>query len=167
VRGLELEWDFLQVEQFCTGDGSAFVRAAQRRRMAGGEVWLSSGTFFGRVNFLDTLLFRRAGGPTPIPAFANATTAEAMVDERGGGLSTMTSRARRVSRFTAYARTVTNPRETRRRRRLPGAREPEFQLILGEIEMLSRRDFVKGGVALVSIGTTAQSLLKGRLGVRG
>lgn len=27
--------------------------------------------------------------------------------------------------------------------------------------MLSRRDFVKGGVALVSIGTTAQSLLKG------
>ncbi|MBE0609062.1 MAG: hypothetical protein IH609_06770, partial [Dehalococcoidia bacterium] len=27
--------------------------------------------------------------------------------------------------------------------------------------MLSRRDFVRGGVALVSIGTTAQSLLKG------
>jgi len=27
--------------------------------------------------------------------------------------------------------------------------------------MLSRRDFIKGGVALVSIGTTAQSLLKG------
>jgi uncharacterized protein (DUF1501 family) len=27
--------------------------------------------------------------------------------------------------------------------------------------MLSRRDFVKGGVSLVSIGTTAQSLLKG------
>ncbi|HNM78885.1 MAG TPA: hypothetical protein PKI89_10985, partial [Tepidiformaceae bacterium] len=27
--------------------------------------------------------------------------------------------------------------------------------------MISRRDFVKGGVALVSIGTTAQSLLKG------
>ena len=29
--------------------------------------------------------------------------------------------------------------------------------------MLSRRDFVKGGVALVSIGTTAQSLLKGTI----
>jgi uncharacterized protein (DUF1501 family) len=29
--------------------------------------------------------------------------------------------------------------------------------------MLSRREFVKGGVALVSIGTTAQSLLKGTL----
>ena len=27
--------------------------------------------------------------------------------------------------------------------------------------MLTRRDFVKGGVALVSIGTTAQSVLKG------
>lgn len=29
--------------------------------------------------------------------------------------------------------------------------------------MISRRDFVKGGVALVSIGTTAQSLLKGTI----
>jgi uncharacterized protein (DUF1501 family) len=29
--------------------------------------------------------------------------------------------------------------------------------------MISRRDFVKGGVALVSIGTTAQSLLKGSI----
>ena len=29
--------------------------------------------------------------------------------------------------------------------------------------MLSRRDFVKGGVALVSIGTSAQSLLKGSI----
>lgn len=129
VRGLELEWDFLQIEQSAQAMDQRLFEPPNVAGWPGGEVWLSSGTFFGRVNFLDTLFFRRAGGPMPIPAFANAVTAEATVDEALRRLvdDDVSSQARES--LYAYARTVGNPRERAAAVAYLVLASPEFQLI--------------------------------------
>jgi uncharacterized protein (DUF1800 family) len=57
VRGLEVETDWLTVEQSAAGMDQRLYEPPSVAGWPGGEVWLSSGTFFGRVNFLDATLF--------------------------------------------------------------------------------------------------------------
>lgn len=88
IRGLELD-----LAQIPAGGAGANARQADSFKgmdqvlfeppsvagWPGGETWLSSSTFFARMNYLDSFLFR-AGRPTKIPVLAAAATPEAMVD---------------------------------------------------------------------------------------
>lgn len=47
----------------------------------GGSMWLSSSTFFARVNFLDQFLMGQRGRAQSIPALEGAATVEALVDK--------------------------------------------------------------------------------------
>ncbi len=89
VRGLELEQQFRFADN---GRGRGTPAAVAYRGMdqvlfephnvagwPGGSTWLSSSTFFARVNFLDQMLFPN-GRPLPIPVLAAAATPEALVD---------------------------------------------------------------------------------------
>jgi uncharacterized protein (DUF1800 family) len=89
IRGLELEIDLaaaLQLRRGSRGREQSHFRAMDQvlfephsvAGWPGGANWLSSSTFFARVNFLDQLLFPR-GRPLRIPALAGAATAEEMV----------------------------------------------------------------------------------------
>ncbi len=80
VRGLELETDFTGIERSAGGMDQTLFEPPSVAGWPGGSTWLSSATFFGRVNFLDAFLFQR-GRSVPVTAFASTQTPEAMVDD--------------------------------------------------------------------------------------
>lgn len=102
VRALEIDTDFRLATNRQVGVQSMDQILFEPPSVAGwpgGATWMSSTTFFGRVNFLDAFLFgvpvaqlrqasqgqpanqnRRAPVPIPMPAIASATTVEAAVD---------------------------------------------------------------------------------------
>ncbi len=89
IRGLELDLATIQA----SGAGGPNARQADSFRgmdqvlfeppsvagWPGGETWLSSSTFFARMNYLDSFLFPR-GRPIKIPVLAAAASPEQMVD---------------------------------------------------------------------------------------
>jgi uncharacterized protein (DUF1800 family) len=79
VRGLGIETNWQTIEQSASGMDQRLFEPPSVAGWPGGETWLSSGTFFGRVNFLDAFLYPR-GRPIAIPALADQPTPEAMVD---------------------------------------------------------------------------------------
>ncbi len=85
VRGLGIETDWTSIEQTASGMDQRLFEPPSVAGWPGGEAWLSSGTFFGRVNFLDAFLYPR-GRPIAIPALAGEPTAEATVDAALGSL---------------------------------------------------------------------------------
>jgi hypothetical protein len=93
----------------------------------GGELWLSSGSFFGRVNFLDSFLFQR-NRPIAIPTLANLP-AEAMVDEVLRRLVGDESSPESRESIYAYARTLSNPQERAAAVAYLVLASPEYQLI--------------------------------------
>jgi uncharacterized protein (DUF1800 family) len=85
VRGLGLDWDFRGIERVAIGMGQTIYNPPNVAGWPGGESWLSSGTFFARVNFIDILLFHvaprdSAGSRVSMGVLSEATTAEEAVD---------------------------------------------------------------------------------------
>lgn len=79
VRALGIETNWQTIEQSAAGMDQRLFEPPSVAGWPGGEAWLSSGTFFGRVNFLDAFLYPR-GRPIAIPALADQPTPEALVD---------------------------------------------------------------------------------------
>lgn len=128
VRALEIQTDFLTIEQSASGMDQRLFEPPSVAGWPGGEVWLSSGTFFGRVNFLDSFLFPR-GRPVQVPALLSQPTADAMVDEALRRLvdDNVTPEARES--LYAYARTVSNPQERAAAVAYLVLASPDYQLI--------------------------------------
>lgn len=128
VRGLELESDFIQVEQTASGMDQRLFEPPNVAGWPGGEVWLSSGTFFGRVNFVDSFL-RKGRAVVAIPALANLTSADEMVSAAlsrlvDGNISDGSREA-----ITAHAAGITNLQERAATVAYLVLCSPEYQLI--------------------------------------
>jgi len=128
VRGLEIDTDYLTYQQSAQALDQRLYEPPNVAGWPGGELWLSSGSFFGRVNFLDAFLFPR-GRPLANPALATQPTAEAMVDEAVRRLvDDGISPASRESLY-AYARTVADPLERAASVAYLVLASPEYQLV--------------------------------------
>lgn len=128
VRGLELEADFLQLEQTAAAMDQRLFEPPNVAGWPGGEVWLSSGTFFGRVNFTDAFL-RKGNRPGPVPALAGYANAGDMVNgalERlvDGNVSEDSRQA-----ITDYAASISNPQDRAAAVAYLVLCSPEYQLI--------------------------------------
>jgi uncharacterized protein (DUF1800 family) len=128
VRGLELETDFLQVEQTATAMDQQLYEPPNVAGWPGGETWLSSGTFFARVNFVDAFL-RPRNRPIQVPALTGLSTPDAVVDAAlsrlvDGNVSDASREA-----ITAYARTISNPQDRASAVAYLVLSSPEYQLI--------------------------------------
>jgi uncharacterized protein (DUF1800 family) len=127
VRGLELETDYLAIQQAAQAMDQRLYEPPNVAGWPGGELWLSSGSFFGRVNFLDSFLFQR-NRPIAIPTLANLP-AEAMVDEALRRLVDDDISPESRESIYAYARTLSNPQERAAAVAYLVLASPEYQLI--------------------------------------
>lgn len=94
----------------------------------GGATWLSSSTFFARVNYLDSVFFR-GGRPAPVPALATATSPEVMVDTALARV--VDGNVPDVTRHLLYdfARSVKDPAERAAGVAYLVLASPEYQLV--------------------------------------
>lgn len=129
VRALELETDWLTIEQTSSGMDQQLYEPPSVAGWPGGEGWLSSGTFFGRVNFLDSFLYDKRGRPLPVPALQGQAAPEATVDEALSRLvdGSISDDARES--IYAFARTVSDPGERAAAVAYLVLASPEYQLI--------------------------------------
>ena len=128
VRGLGLNWDFRGIERVATGMDQILYDPPNVAGWPGGESWLSSGTFFARMNFLDMLLFdRRVRSSTGV--LSGATTAEEAVDLALKAL--VDDNVPDSSRELMYAHVATAPDADQRRRAAAYLvlASPEFQTV--------------------------------------
>jgi len=118
VRSLEIETDFrpmLRTPGRQGGQGAGglmgqvLFEPPSVAGWPGGQTWLSSSTFFARVNFLDSFLFTQRGGANPIPALVGAATPEECVDRALARLVDGNVAAGARDALVAYARGITNP----------------------------------------------------------
>ncbi len=128
VRALEIETDYLTYQQSSQAMDQRLYEPPNVAGWPGGEVWLSSGNFFGRVNFLDSFLFQR-NRPLLIPALASSATAEATVDEALRRLVDDDVSPESRESLYAYARTVSSPQERAAAVAYLVLASPEYQLI--------------------------------------
>jgi uncharacterized protein (DUF1800 family) len=123
VRGLELEADFLQLEQTAAAMDQRLFEPPNVAGWPGGEVWLSSGTFFGRVNFTDAFL-RKGNRPGPVPALAGYMVNGALDRLVDGNVSEDSRQA-----ITDYAASISNPQDRAAAVAYLVLCSPEYQLI--------------------------------------
>lgn len=128
VRGLELEADFLQLEQTAAAMDQRLFEPPNVAGWPGGEVWLSSGTFFGRVNFADSFL-RKANRPGPVPAIAGYTNASDLVNGALDLLVDGNVRDEARQAITDYAASITNLQDRAAAVAYLVLCSPEYQLI--------------------------------------
>lgn len=128
VRGLELEADFLQLEQTAAAMDQRLFEPPNVAGWPGGEVWLSSGTFFGRVNFADSFL-RKANRPGPVPALAGYTNASDLVNGALDLLVDGNVRDEARQAITDYAASITNLQDRAAAVAYLVLCSPEYQLI--------------------------------------
>jgi uncharacterized protein (DUF1800 family) len=128
VRALEIETDYMTYQQSSQGMDQRLYEPPNVAGWPGGELWLSSGNFFGRVNFLDAFLFPR-NRPIAIPALAGATTAEAVVDAALMRLVDNDISPESRESLYAFARTVSNPQERAAAVAYLVLASPEYQLV--------------------------------------
>ncbi len=95
----------------------------------GGAAWLSSSTFFARVNFLDQFLFGLRGQPTALPALAGAATAEEVADRALEVLVDGNVPNESREALYAHARTIANAQERAATVAYLVLASPEYQLI--------------------------------------
>ena len=129
VRALEIETDWMNIEQTAQAMDQRLFEPPSVAGWPGGEVWLSSGTFFGRVNFLDSFLYPRGGRAIPVPALMSQPTAEATVDEALRLLVDDNISADSRESLYAYARTLSNPQDRAAAVAYLVLASPEYQLI--------------------------------------
>ena len=128
VRGLEIETDYMTYQQASQSLDQRLYEPPNVAGWPGGEHWLSSGSFFGRLNFLDAFLFQR-NRPIAIPALTNLPTAEATVDEALRRLVDGDISPDSRESLYAYARTVTDPQERAAAVAYLVLASPEYQLV--------------------------------------
>ena len=128
VRALEIETDWISVEQSAAGMDQRLYEPPSVAGWPGGETWLSSGTFFGRVNFLDATIFPR-NRAIAIPALMNQPTAEATVDEALRRLVDGAIADEARESIASYARTISNPQERAAAVAYLVLASPEYQLV--------------------------------------
>ena len=128
VRGLELETDFLQFEQPAQAMDQRLFEPPNVAGWPGGEAWLSSGTFFGRVNFADAFL-RKGNKPIPVPALAAYTSPDDLVQGALDRLvdGNVSDEARAA--ITSHVASVSNPQERAVTAAYLVLSSPEFQLL--------------------------------------
>jgi uncharacterized protein (DUF1800 family) len=128
VRALQLETDWAGIERAAAAMDQRLFEPPNVAGWPGGDTWLSSSTFFGRLNFLDTTLFPR-GKAIAVPALQGASAPEALVD---GTLKRLVddnvTPESRESLYT-YARTVTDPQERAAAVAYLVLASPEYQLV--------------------------------------
>jgi uncharacterized protein (DUF1800 family) len=78
VRALEIGTDFAGVQRMAAGMDQLLFEPPSVAGWPGGSTWLSSSTFFARVNYLDSMLFGRQR--VALPALSTASTANETVD---------------------------------------------------------------------------------------
>ena len=128
VRGLEIETDYMTYQQASQTLDQRLYEPPNVAGWPGGEFWLSSGSFFGRVNFLDAFLFQR-NRPIAIPALANLPTAEAMVDEAVRRLVDDDISPESRESIYAYASTIPDAGERAAAVAYLVLASPEYQLV--------------------------------------
>ena len=94
----------------------------------GGATWLSSSSFFARVNFLDQLLFGPQGRPAPLPALSTATTADQVVDAALAALVDGSIPDASRAELVAFAQGIGNPLERAAAVAYLVLASPEYQL---------------------------------------
>ena len=128
VRAFEIETDFKSAVGVVRGMDQILFEPPSVAGWPGGAVWLSSSTFFGRVNFLDQFLFQR-GRPLAVPALASSTTSNEAVDRAVKALvDDNISDAARQSLY-AYAGTISNAQERAAAIAYLVLASPEYQLV--------------------------------------
>lgn len=95
----------------------------------GGATWLSSGTFFARVNFLDQFLMGQRARPLRLPALEGVTTPEALVDRALSIFVDGNVPAASRQSIIEYATTITNPQQRASAVAYLVLASPEYQLI--------------------------------------
>lgn len=127
IRGLELETSFPNLTAATAMDQQLF-NPPNVAGWPGGAAWLSSGTFFARLNFLDTSLFQ-GGKALAIPVLKSQPTAEAVVDEALRRLVDGNVPAASRAALIAFAQQLTNPDERAASVAYLVLASPEYQLI--------------------------------------
>ena len=138
MRGLEVEATFQNVGPGGRGSGRGAAYYAGMDQVlfeppnvagwTGGSAWLSSSTFFARVNFLDQVLFQR-GRALPIPSLTTAATAEALVDAVAARLIDGALPQESRAALAAHLNTIRDPQERAATAVYLIAGSPEFQVI--------------------------------------
>ncbi len=129
VRALELDTDWLGIERSAAAMDQRLFEPPNVAGWPGGDTWLSSSTFFGRLNFLDTTLFPD-GHAVAVPALQGAAASpEALVDEVLKRLvDDDIGRESRESLY-AYAGTVADSQERAAEVAYLVLASPEYQLV--------------------------------------
>jgi len=126
VRGLEIETNFPNLAAATPMDQQLF-NPPNVAGWPGGASWLSSGTFFARLNFLDTSLFPK-GKPVAIPTLTSQGTAESVVDEALRRLVDGSIPAASRAALIGFAQQLTNPDERAASVAYLVLASPEYQL---------------------------------------
>lgn len=132
VRALQLDVDF--------GDGRFSGKSYQAMNQVlfappsvagwpGGSTWISTGTFFARVNFLDQFFATRRGAALPVPALASATTVPEMFNHACAILADGKMAPSSQQAITTYAATLPTRDEQAAAVAYLTLSSPEYQLI--------------------------------------
>lgn len=127
VRSLQLETDWLGIERMASAMDQTLFEPPSVAGWPGGATWLSSSTFFARVNFLDSILFP-GGEPAEVPALSGDASASELVDDAlallvDGDISDASRTA-----IHDHARSITDPRERAATVAYLVLASPEYQL---------------------------------------
>jgi len=95
----------------------------------GGSTWISTGTFFARINFLDQFFSTRAGSALPIPALSNAATVAEMVSQATAALTDGQLALGSQQAISTYAQTLPTHEEQAAAVAYLTLASPEYQLI--------------------------------------
>ena len=139
IRGLELENGF-EAARGAGGPGgnlaSYYVAMDQVlfeppnvAGWTGGPAWLSSSTFFARVNFIDQLLFQRGGRPVAIASLAGVQSADDVVSQVANRLIDGVLPANGKSAVVAHVGAIRDAAERAATAVYLIAGSPEFQAV--------------------------------------
>ncbi|MEP7215240.1 MAG: DUF1800 family protein, partial [Anaerolineaceae bacterium] len=95
----------------------------------GGATWLSSSTFFARVNFLDQFLMGQRGRAQRVPALESAGSTEALVDRTMAIFVDGNVPASSRQSIVDYAKTVSNEQQRAAAVAYLVLASPEYQLV--------------------------------------
>ena len=132
IRGLEIA-DELRPNMFSDktikGMDQALFEPPNVAGWPGGATWLSSSTFFARVNFLDQFLMGQRGRAQRLPALEGTASTEALVDRTmaifvDGNVSESSRRS-----IVDYAKTVSNEQQRAAAVAYLVLASPEYQLV--------------------------------------
>lgn len=119
----------LAPEQYLTAMDQTLFEPPNVAGWPGGAYWLSSSTFFARLNFLDSLLGGSGRNAAVIPALAGLTATDDLVERAlqvflDGNVSDSTRQA-----ITSYADTVVDPNQRAAAVAYLVLATPEYQLV--------------------------------------